>query len=491
MLLLPSQEAAAASCGGKRATIVGTAGNDVLVGKKASDLIDGGGGNDRISGGPNGNDTICGGPGDDRSRRARLRRPLRRRRQRPLAGETGADRSTAGGATTAERRRGQRQPGRRRGDDELLGAKGPDRLFGGDGNDFLIGDKGSDETDGGGGDDRLAGDKGNDRSTAIAGEDQVDGGAGDDPQLDGGSGSDSVFAGTGIDSANGGEGDGDIVRGDSGIDTLDGGPGSQDIVSYASATRSGVIVNLGAGKSRGDGHDTLQGFEDVVGSPQGDDIAGDGGANRLDGGVGDDDLVGGCGSDEAFGGAGSDDCEAFSVEHSCGAEENPPGNGTFVILNQGLDGSSLIVQGTVPPTTSASRSTGRWTVSDGGGVFAGDGCSQSSDAAAICSTAVPTSLLVDHRRWRQRQHRRRWRRPGRCQAAGQRQCRLGLAQRRPRRRRAGGRRNYNGPDSGNDLLSGNGGSDVLYADPGRRPAERRPRQRPSRLLGGDLRGPYL
>src|SRR3954467_1629074 len=30
---------------------------------------------------------------------------------------------------------------------------------------------------------------------------------------------------------------------------------------------------------------------------------------------------------------------------SCGVEETPPASGTFVILNQGLDGSSLIVQG--------------------------------------------------------------------------------------------------------------------------------------------------
>ena len=36
------------------------------------------------------------------------------------------------------------------------------------------------------------------------------------------------------------------------------------------------------------GDTTLTGFEDVVGSAQGDDIVGDGEANRLDGGIGDD-----------------------------------------------------------------------------------------------------------------------------------------------------------------------------------------------------------
>ena len=101
----------------------------------------------------------------------------------------------------------------------------------------------------------------------------------------------------------------------------------------------------------------------MVGSPQGDDIVGNGEFNRLDGGVGDDDLNGAGGPDEAFGGAGSDECDGFAAEHSCGAEENPPGTGTFVILNQGLDGSSLIVQGDarandihVSFTTAAGRS---------------------------------------------------------------------------------------------------------------------------------------
>ena len=152
---------------------------------------------------------------------------------------------------------------------------------------------------------------------------------------------DVVYGGAGIDTASGGPGNGDVVRGDSGIDTLDGGPGTQDIVSYASATRSGVVVNLSTGRAKGDGHDTLRGFEDIVGSPQGDQLTGDSGVNRLDGGVRDDVLIGAGGDDEAFEGAGSDTCSAFVVEHSCGPEEDPPGFGTYVVLNQGLDGTSL------------------------------------------------------------------------------------------------------------------------------------------------------
>ncbi|HEU5142295.1 MAG TPA: hypothetical protein VFU04_03970, partial [Solirubrobacterales bacterium] len=353
------------------------------------------------------------------------------------------------------------------GDDEIRGVKGPDRLVGGAGGDVLIGDKGSDEGIGGGGDDWLYGDKGNDKLEGGPGDDRIDGGAGDDPRLDGGPDRDTIFAGTGIDDAQGGEGDGDIVRGDSGIDTLDGGPGGQDIVSYASATRGGVIVNLGAGKSKGDGHDTLQGFEDVVGSPQGDQIVGDDGGNRLDGGVGDDSLNGAAGDDEAFGGAGTDSCDAFSVEHSCGVEQSPPGNGTFVILNQGLDGASMIVQGgSGADNINVAYGNGAWTVTDSSGIFASDGCMQAGGAGATCPAAAPTGLLVI------------------TGGGGDDNIAVDGGVPAGVKVRANGNagsdsltggpgddvleagENYNGPDNGNDSLAGEAGSDVLYADPG-------------------------
>jgi Ca2+-binding RTX toxin-like protein len=461
--------ATAATCDGRKATIVGTAGNDVIVGKKASDVIYGGGGDDRISGGPNGNDRICGGAGEDRIHGGRGFDSLHGDGGDDwLFGDSGSDRAEGGdgndalnGAEGSDRLLGG--PG----DDEIRGVKGPDLMIGGAGGDVLIGDKGSDEATGAGGQDWLYGDKGNDRLDGGPGEDRVDGGAGDDPTLEGGSGTDTVLAGTGIDDADGGEGDGDIVRGDSGIDDLDGGGGAQDIVSYASATRGGVVVSLSAGKAKGDGHDTLQGFEDVVGSPQGDEIVGDSGGNRLDGGVGDDALDGAAGDDVAFGGAGTDDCAAFSVEHSCGVEENPPGDGTFVILNQGLDGASLIVQG--GPSNDGihiAYGNGAWAVSDGSGIFAGDGCSQAGVAGAACPAATPTGLLVV------------------TGGAGDDSIQIDGGVPAGVKVRANGNagsdslgggpgddvleagENYNGPDNGNDSLAGNAGSDVLYADPG-------------------------
>jgi Ca2+-binding RTX toxin-like protein len=469
ILLVPAwSQASAARCDGRHATIVGTAGDDVIVGKRASDVIYGGGGNDRIKGGKNGNDTICGGPGNDTIVGGRGYDALYGDGgDDRLLGETGSDHIEGGaGDDHLSGAEGRDSLVGGPGNDELLGAKGPDRLIGAAGNDFLSGDKGSDEGDGGGGADRLAGDKGNDSLEGGPGDDLLDGGAGDEPRLDGGDGRDFVLGGTGIDHATGGPGDGDVVRGDSGIDELDGGPGAGDIVSYASATRSGVIVNLAAGTAKGDGHDTLSGFEDVVGSPQPDEIFGDNDFNRLDGGVGNDDLDGKGGPDEAFGGAGSDDCEEFATEHSCGPEESPPGAGTFVILNQGLDGASLIVQGNGEPNSiRISFSGSSWTVSDGTGAFAGDGCDGAGNVVS-CPASVATALLVA------------------TGGSGNDSIELDASVPPGVKTRVNGNggsdtlvggpgddvleagENYNGPDNGNDTLIGNAGGDVLYADPG-------------------------
>jgi Ca2+-binding RTX toxin-like protein len=53
------------SCYGRRPTIVGTQGDDVLRGAPSNDVIVGRGGDDQIWGG-GGNDRVCGGRGNDR-----------------------------------------------------------------------------------------------------------------------------------------------------------------------------------------------------------------------------------------------------------------------------------------------------------------------------------------------------------------------------------------------------------------------------------------
>ena len=471
LLLIPlAGNAAALSCGGKKVTIMGTAGNDRIVGKKASDVIYGGGGDDTITGGPNGNDTICGGPGNDSIHAGRGFDALYGEEgEDRLLGETGSDMADGGaGDDTINGSKGADGLHGGPGNDALIGSKGPDRLGGDAGSDFVDGQQGSDEIDGGGDGDQLFGDKGNDKVDGGPGDDKIDGGAGDDSGLDGGGGSDTVLGGAGTDNADGGDGDGDIVRGDAGTDTLAGGGGGQDIVSYASATRSGVIVSLAANRAKGDGHDGLSGFEDVVGSPQGDTIAGDSSPNRLDGGVGDDTLESGGGGGEAFGGPGNDNCDGFSVESSCGPEVGPPPNTASVILNQGLDGSSLIVQGG-PSADELRVSTGPggWTVFSGAPVYPGDGCATGADPNVVTCPGQPSlalivvtgndggdTLVIDPSIPANAKARVNGNAGSDTLVGGPEDDVLEAGE------------NYNGPDNGNDTLVGNGGNDVLYSDPG-------------------------
>ena len=337
-----------------------------------------------ITGGPNGNDTICGGPGND-----------------SINGGRGYDSLHGEG-----------------GDDDLEGDTGSDMLDGGDGNDIVSGSKGADGLHGGGGDDVIIGAKG---------PDKISGGGGND-YLDGQQGSDKIDGDGGDDKAARRQGQRpdrrrrrprphrrrprrrhDLQRRRRRRRSLRrrrhrprrrwpgrrrhrprrrrhrhplGGEGGDDIVSYASATRGGIIVSLAANKAKGDGHDDLGGFEDVVGSPQGDTIVGDGQENRIDGGVGDDDLQSGGGGGQAFGGPGTDDCDGFSVETSCGPEPSPPADIAFGILNQGLDGSSLIVQG--------SPGNDDLHISFGGGAWIVSSASRSSPATAASLHQRPT-----------------------------------------------------------------------------------------------------
>lgn len=64
LVLVPAPSEAATTCAGKRVTIHGTAGDNVIRGTSRADVIDAGGGNDVIRG-LGGNDTICGGEGAD------------------------------------------------------------------------------------------------------------------------------------------------------------------------------------------------------------------------------------------------------------------------------------------------------------------------------------------------------------------------------------------------------------------------------------------
>jgi hypothetical protein len=115
----------------RKATIVGTSGDDVIYGTNGTDVIVGGRGADQIHG-LGGDDFIC--------------------------GEGGRDILTGGS-----------------GDDELSGGGVGDAMFGGSGDDFLNGGDKADQLRGGSGDDELQGDAlRNDPNDTCDGGDGID-----------------------------------------------------------------------------------------------------------------------------------------------------------------------------------------------------------------------------------------------------------------------------------------------------------------------------
>ena len=157
------------TCQGRTATLVGSAGDDVIRGGPGDDVIVTLEGNDEVWGN-GGHDLVCLGPGADRA-----------------YGGPGHDSIYGQG-----------------GADYVEGGIGDDHLVGGTGRDTLIGGEGSDSLEGGGGSDLLYGFAGNDRLTGGAGDDTLSGGE-DDDRLLGGTGVDLLRGGGGANVCRGGE----------------------------------------------------------------------------------------------------------------------------------------------------------------------------------------------------------------------------------------------------------------------------------------------
>jgi serralysin len=283
------------------------------------------------------------------------------------------------------------------GDDVLEGRDGDDVLIGeGSGDDigadetFFVDSPGNDVLDGGAGNDQLFGGGGNDTLTGGTGVNKLDGGTGTDTAsyatstagvlvsltagngngvalgLGPNSGSDQLisienitgsgFADTitGSSAANvidGGAGD-DVISGGAGADTLKGNSGV-DTASYGGSS-AGVNVNLGTLSvvSNGQGGftfiqvggtgtggdaqgDTLNGFENLIGSAFADTLTGNNGVNRLEGGAGDDVISGGGGNDTIIGGSDVD------IENLSGGA----GFDTFVYLSRSDSNTSAVRTG--------------------------------------------------------------------------------------------------------------------------------------------------
>jgi Ca2+-binding RTX toxin-like protein len=218
--LAAGEEEETPRCHGRRATIVGTDGNDELHGTPSRDVIWGGGGDDEIFGSL-GNDLICGGPGDDK-----------------VHGGRGND-IVDGGA----------------GSDIVVGDLGDDKVMGGSGDgDDVAGSLGIDTLNGGPGDyDLVHGDYGYDRMDGGPGKGDIASFATDVAAANGtgvwvslarhrarGDGHDRLFRFDSIEGSafrdrlignrrdnaiDGGPGN-DVLRGGGGVDELDGGQGT-------------------------------------------------------------------------------------------------------------------------------------------------------------------------------------------------------------------------------------------------------------------------
>lgn len=226
--------------------IRGTNRDDVLVGGRRNNMIEGRAGDDRLLGRSE-NDTLIGGDGKD-----------------TLEGRAGLD--------------------------SLEGGKGKDSLLGGAGNDFVAGGAGNDTIRGGENDSVIDGGAGNDLITAVGftdgdlvsfSDETITGGEGndtifgkgDDDLLFGDAGKDRIFGGADEDSISGGAGndvifggsEDDLLSGDAGNDRISGGDGDDLLMGVTG--RDTLIGGAGSDTfvfGNGDGRDLVLDFDDGV-----------------------------------------------------------------------------------------------------------------------------------------------------------------------------------------------------------------------------------
>jgi Ca2+-binding RTX toxin-like protein len=155
------------------------------------------------------------------------------------------------------------------------------------------------------GNDALTGTSGNDVIDLLAGNDSYLGLDGNDAIL-GNDGNDTIYGGNGADSIAGGN-DNDVIFGEAGSDTIDAGAGTSDSIRYnqtggeaitATITSSGgnTGINTATVSTATQGTDSIQGFEALIGSINGDLITVTTAATRnvnlfLFGGAGNDTII--------------------------------------------------------------------------------------------------------------------------------------------------------------------------------------------------------
>jgi Ca2+-binding RTX toxin-like protein len=297
--------------------VLGSYGNDVLIGNGAYNVLEGLWGDDRIQG-RSGGDYLDGGAGVDTVDY--------------LDSVAGVQIDLAAGTVVG----GSAQDDQIFNFENVWGSAFADTLSGDDGANALTGFAGADLLNGQGGDDILSGGSGRDVLDGGAGVDTADytenttaiavtlngatnatvrvGGVAEDvirniENVTGGAGADTL---RGDDLANilSGGGGNDVLRGGGGADVLDGGAGA-DTADYSYLGSSLIAVTLNGATDAivtigGAAEDTLRNVENVRGGGGADALIGDELTNILLGGGGDDVLSGGGGADILDGGAGVD-----------------------------------------------------------------------------------------------------------------------------------------------------------------------------------------
>ncbi len=293
--------------------VIGTAGDDTIVGSNHQSTLIGGAGNDTITGG-SGKDTIDPGTGTN-----------------TVDGGKGIDTITFASAAAGVHvsLRNNLATGTNISDslthiENIRGSKFADVLIGDSKNNVITPGLGNDTVNGESGDDIIV------ASSTADGADNINGGAGVDTMTyaarhgnlhislnkkanDGAKG-EHDFIHKDVENVIGGSGN-DTISGDSANNVLNGGPG-KNTLSVAGAP-SAVAVNLTTHVSKHWGTDTITHFQNVVGSPNNDTIIGNSLANVLNGAAGNDTirgmagpdfLIGGPGNDHLNGGTGNDRC---------------------------------------------------------------------------------------------------------------------------------------------------------------------------------------
>jgi Ca2+-binding RTX toxin-like protein len=191
--------------------------------------------------------------------------------------------ATIEGTAGDDRLRGTSEP------DVIVGLRGDDHILGGGGRDLICAGPGDDVVGGEGGPDSIAGQGGNDRLYGGPGEDRLFAGGGTANDLLGGGGNDLLQGGPGF----------ERLFGQQGNDVLLGGEGLVDRAVFMFSD-SRVVVDLGSGEARGEGHDVLRDIEDIEGSRHHDILYGNrhpnwffprAGDDRVDGRGSSGDLV--------------------------------------------------------------------------------------------------------------------------------------------------------------------------------------------------------